>query len=124
MNDVLIAIISGVVAIAVAIIQVWRKKDSAQKQEKAVTQNQEILDTTLNTVTIQSEQIRVLRSIVEEQKLQLEDKDRKIQDLSERVSKLEQLTIEQALMIKALEDRAKSRRRDWHASEGGERSGS
>ena len=124
MNDIIVAIIGGVVAIIVASIQVWRKKtnpDSSKDTISSVVANKELIEALNATVQSQTEQIRGLRGVVDEQRLQLEDKDLKIQNLVERVSKLEQLTIEQALMIKALEDRARTRRTNWHSNEGGEK---
>ena len=124
LNDIIVAIIGGVVAIIVASIQVWRKKtnpDSSKDTISSVVANKELIEALNATVQSQTEQIRGLRGVVDEQRLQLEDKDLKIQNLVERVSKLEQLTIEQALMIKALEDRARTRRTNWHSNEGGEK---
>lgn len=123
MENIVIAIISGIVAVLVAAIGVYRKSSKIASEEnptisEPLAEHNEKLIITLNaTVKAQTEQIDILRGIVDEQRKELEDRDREIKELMLRVSNLERLTIEQALVIKELE-RSKANRRVRH--EGGE----
>jgi predicted RNase H-like nuclease (RuvC/YqgF family) len=122
MENIIIAIITGFGAIIVAVIGVQQRKNTANISKNKTSMDEEIASTdknkidqyrlvaTLNnTVEAQQRQIEILRGIVDEQKDQLKEKDTQLEELTKRVSKLEQLTIEQALVIRGLE-RTKGRR--------------
>jgi len=126
-ENIIIAIITGIGAIIVAIIGVQQRRNTASISKNRASIDDEILSTktdharlidTLNdTVEAQSNQIEILRKIVDEQRIQLKEKDLQLEELTKRVSKLEQLTIEQALVIRGLE---RSRGRRGQQNEGGE----
>lgn len=126
-ENVLIALITGLAAVIVGVLQVWKKislnADNIQANADAIDKSDTsrgLINTLNSTVSAQTKQIDILRGIVDEQRLQLEDRDIKITDLTNRVSKLEQLTISQALIISNLEERAKSRRTPYKRNEAGE----
>lgn len=122
MENILIAIITGIVAIIVASIGIQQRRNTSN-----ISKNTESIDglninpiklieTLNNTVDAQNKQIDILRGIVDEQRIQLKEKDDQLIELTKRVSNLEQLTIEQALIIRGLE-RSKGHRAQH---EGGE----
>ena len=121
-ENILIAIITGIVAIIVASIGIQQRRNTSN-----ISKNTESIDglninpiklieTLNNTVDAQNKQIDILRGIVDEQRIQLKEKDDQLIELTKRVSNLEQLTIEQALIIRGLE-RSKGHRTQH---EGGE----
>lgn len=133
MEQIVIAVISGIVAIVVAAIGVVAKRNSkaisdlqADGIEAAGTaktgriNEKQLIETLNNTVLQQQDQINILRGIVDEQRVLLEAKDVQIEDLTKRVSKLEQLTIEQALIIRDLEKSGRVIKRAPKHVEGGE----
>lgn len=124
MENIVIAIIGGCVAIIVAIIGVWNKtKQRIVGEEPNSTPSvstAKLVETLNRTVEAQAKQIEILRSIVDEQRLELAERERELVDLRERVSNLERLTVQQALTIGELE-KAKGRvRREPRTTEGGE----
>lgn len=112
MENVIIAIISGIVAVVVAIIGRSRITSFRENQEKKA--DPKLVETLNESVAASIKQIDILRGIVDEQRIQLTEKDREIADLTKRVSNLEKLTIDQALLIKTLSksdvQRTKARR--------------
>lgn len=105
-ENVVIAIISGIVAVMVAII--GRSRFNSVKESMRPGRAESKLIKTLNdTVNAQARQIESLRGTVDEQRIQLIVKDKQIEDLTKRVSNLESLVIDQATTIANL---AKTRR--------------
>jgi hypothetical protein len=131
MENIIIAAISGLVAILVAFISVSRRLRASADSTPAdpetgeegysIFKNHALIETLNNTVEAQTQQIEILRKIVDEQRVQLQAKDREISDLTIRVSNLEKLTIEQALIIRQLEKVRGFKYRDHN--EGGETQG-
>lgn len=99
-ENVIIAIISGIVAVVVAIIGRSRITSFRENQEKKA--DPKLVETLNESVAASMKQIDILRGIVDEQRIQLTEKDREIEDLTHRVSNLEKLTIDQALLIRNL----------------------
>lgn len=124
MEQVMVAIIGGIVAVIVAVIGVWSKsrqsKTLDEGGETPTVTTTKLIETLNSTVEAQTKQIDILRGIVDEQRLELQEREREIEDLRERVSNLERLTVQQALLIGELE-KAKGRvRREPKSTEGGE----
>lgn len=123
MEQIIIAIIGGVVAVIVALVGMWSKikqqVETSPDRPTAVT-NSQLIETLNSTVGAQTKQIEILRAIVDEQRLELAEREREIEDLRERVSNLERLTVQQALLIGELEKSKGRVRREPRHSEGGE----
>lgn len=123
MEQIIIAIIGGVVAVIVALVGMWSKVkqqvENSPDKPTAVT-NSQLIETLNSTVGAQTKQIEILRAIVDEQRLELAEREREIEDLRERVSNLERLTVQQALLIGELEKSKGRVRREPRHSEGGE----
>jgi predicted RNase H-like nuclease (RuvC/YqgF family) len=120
-EQIVIAIIGGIVAVIVAIVGMWsraKQQISSSPDKPTVATNSQLIETLNNTVEAQTKQIDILRAIVDEQRLELAEREREIEDLRNRVSNLERLTVQQALLIGDLE-KSKGRVRSRH-SEGGE----
>jgi predicted RNase H-like nuclease (RuvC/YqgF family) len=121
-EQIIIAIIGGIVAVIVALVGMWSKAKqqiTAPDKPTAVT-NSQLIETLNSTVEAQTKQIEILRSIVDEQRLELAEREREIEDLRMRVSNLERLTVQQALLIGELEKSKGRVRREPRHSEGGE----
>lgn len=113
MENIIIAIITGIVAIIVAIIGIQQRKNTSNISKNTESINGlglkspltqiKLIETLNSTVEAQNKQIEILRGIVDEQRIQLKEKDIQLIELTKRVSNLEQLTIEQALIIRGLE---------------------
>jgi uncharacterized coiled-coil protein SlyX len=127
-ENIIIAIITGIGAIIVATIGIQQRKNTNNiaknktsadeyELEHSSSNQTKLIDTLNNTVEAQSKQIEILRGIVDGQRAQLLEKNEQLIELTKRVSNLEQLTIEQALVIRGLE-RSKGHRSTQH--EGGE----
>jgi septal ring factor EnvC (AmiA/AmiB activator) len=129
-EQIIIAIIGGVVAVIVALVGMWSKlkqqtieiteetADQAKITKRITTDK--LIETLNSTVGAQTKQIEILRAIVDEQRLELAEREREIEDLRERVSNLERLTVQQALLIGELEKSKGRVRREPRHSEGGE----
>jgi peptidoglycan hydrolase CwlO-like protein len=113
-EQIIIAIIGGLVAVIVAIVGMWSKSkqmETAHSDEDdgrpvSLTAKQYdkflLMETLNSTVEAQSKQIDILRGIVDEQRLELTAREQEIEDLRNRVSNLERLTVQQALIISEL----------------------
>jgi hypothetical protein len=123
MEQIIIAIIGGIVAVIVAFVGMWskiRQQDRASEGEEAPVTTEKLILTLNSTVEAQTKQIDILRGIVDEQRLELAEREKEIEDLRLRVSNLERLTVQQALLIGELEKSKGRVRREPRHSEGGE----
>jgi peptidoglycan hydrolase CwlO-like protein len=123
MEQIVVAIIGGIVAIIVAALSVWNKSKQGAKvlePEEEPVSTQQLIETLNKTVEAQNKQIDILRGIVDEQRLELAEREKEIEDLRQRVSNLERLTVQQALLIDALEKSKGRIRRESKPIEGGE----
>jgi predicted RNase H-like nuclease (RuvC/YqgF family) len=125
MEQIIIAIIGGIVAVIVAIVGMWSKNRQQLSSEDsedapAPVTTAKLIETLNSTVEAQTKQIDILRGIVDEQRLELAEREREIEDLRTRVSNLERLTVQQALLIGELEKSKGRIRREPRHSEGGE----
>jgi predicted RNase H-like nuclease (RuvC/YqgF family) len=105
LEQIVIAIISGFVAVIVAIIGIFRRNERSDEQDENETStnmaaNERLMVTLNRTVEAQADQITILRDLADAQQLEIQAKSKEISNLSDRVTKLERLTIEQALIIK------------------------
>lgn len=118
MENIFVALISAMATILVAIIGIFgsRKLNPSKKTLSNADQSR-LINTLKDTLNAQTERIKLLEAAHEIQVTQLANKDAEIRELRERVSKLEQLTIEQALIISQLQN---PKRRVRLRNEGGD----
>jgi len=123
MEQVIIAIIGGIVAVIVALVGMWnktRQRDIESTEDTPLVTTDKLIITLNSTVEAQTKQIEILRGIVDEQRLELAERERELEDLRLRVSNLERLTVQQALLIGDLEKFRGRLRREPKHNEGGE----
>lgn len=126
MEQIVVAIIGGIVAVIVSIIGVWNKSKQTKSSNSTESgfieppTTAKLIETLNSTVEAQSKQIDILRGIVDEQRLELAVREKEIEDLRFRVSNLERLTVQQALVIGELEKSKGRVRREPRHIEGGE----
>ena len=118
MEQVAVAIITGIVAIVVALITARRRNN--KDSEESIPEEKRLINALTETVDIQSAQIEALKSIATDQTLELRNKDNEIHELTQRVSNLEKLTISQALIIEELKKGRPAPKARARQSEGGE----
>ena len=115
MENIVVAIITSIATLLVALIGLLGTRKLTKKPQKV--DQAELISTLKDTLIAQTERIRLLEAAHVEQIAMLEIKEEEIMDLKRRVSNLEQLTIEQAFIIRQLQPKRRGRLPD---PEGGE----
>jgi hypothetical protein len=117
MQDIVIALISSGATLLVALIGLAGSKKFVRRPLTFGDQNK-LINTLKDTLLAQTERIRLLETAYTEQLSIIETRDDEVSDLKRRVSNLEQLTVEQALVISQLQGKRRTVRVTNH--EGGE----
>jgi hypothetical protein len=102
LENIFIAIISAMATVIVAILGLLGSRKLNPKRLTNGDQSK-LINTLKDTLAVQVERIKLLETAHQEQVELLGHKEEELRELRERVSRLEQLTIEQALLITQLQ---------------------